>query len=100
MSPKYPFYIISKGRWERCLTARALSRLGVDFKIVVEPSEYSNYASVIDKNKIIKLPKNPLTQYASKSNEEAFCEALGLHVTAKLPEVVRYVLKQVLPIKD
>ena len=32
--------------------------MGVDFKICVEPNEYEKYASVIDSDKIIKLPEN------------------------------------------
>jgi hypothetical protein len=56
MSPKYPIYIISKGRWERPLTSRALERMGVPYHIVVEPQEYDNYASVIDPKKILVLP--------------------------------------------
>ena len=56
MSPKYPIYIISKGRWERPLTSRALERMSVPYHIVVEPQEYDNYASVIDPKKILVLP--------------------------------------------
>jgi hypothetical protein len=56
MSPKYPIYIISKGRWERPLTSRALERMSVPYHIVVEPQEYDNYASVIDHKKILVLP--------------------------------------------
>ena len=40
MNPKYPVYIISKGRWDNGLTARTLERMNVPFKIVVEPQEY------------------------------------------------------------
>lgn len=53
---KYPIYIISKGRHENPLTARALDLNGIDFKIVVEPQEYELYAKVIDENKIIVTP--------------------------------------------
>jgi hypothetical protein len=56
MNPKYPVYIISKGRWESRLTARALDKLCVNFKIVIEPQEYNKYSSVINEDKIIVLP--------------------------------------------
>jgi hypothetical protein len=62
MNPKYPIYIISKGRWDRPLTSRALERMGVPYKIVVEPQEYDNYASVIDSEKILVLPFSNLGQ--------------------------------------
>jgi hypothetical protein len=56
MSPKYPIYIISKGRWKSRLTSKALDRMQVDYKIVVEPQEYDNYKNFIDPNKILILP--------------------------------------------
>lgn len=56
--PKYPIYIISKGRWEQRFTSKFLERNNIDYKIVVEPSEFKNYSEVIDKNKILVLPKN------------------------------------------
>jgi hypothetical protein len=56
MFPKYPIYIISKGRWEKPLTARSLDKLGVDYKIVVESSEYELYKGNIDDEKILVLP--------------------------------------------
>ena len=48
MQPKYPIYIPSKGRWESRYTVRALQRINVPFKVVVEPQEFDNYAAVID----------------------------------------------------
>lgn len=62
MNPKYPIYIISKGRWQRPLTSRTLERLGVPYHIVVEPQEYAEYAHVIDPQKIYTLPFSNLGQ--------------------------------------
>ena len=62
MNPKYPIYIISKGRWESRLTSKSLERMKVPYHIVVEPQEYDNYANVIDKNKILVLPFSNLGQ--------------------------------------
>lgn len=48
----------------------------------------------------IQLPTNPITVYASKNPEEAFCEALGLLVAygpRAVPEVVRSWLLRLLP---
>lgn len=56
MNPKYPIYIISKGRWKKRQTSKVLELMNVDYKIVVEPQEYENYAEVIDANKILVLP--------------------------------------------
>jgi len=62
MTPKYPVYVISKGRWEHPLTARALERMGVGFRIVIEPQEFEQYRKVIDSKKILILPFSNLGQ--------------------------------------
>jgi len=56
MNPEYPVYVISKGRWESRLTAKALEKIKVPYHIVIEPQEYEDYAAVIDKDKILQLP--------------------------------------------
>lgn len=56
MNPKYPVYIISKGRWESRLTSKALEKCKVPYHIVIEPQEYDQYAAAIDPNKILVLP--------------------------------------------
>tara|TARA_R100000734_G_scaffold8822_1_gene6818 strand:- start:1201 stop:2055 length:855 start_codon:yes stop_codon:yes gene_type:complete len=58
MNPKYPIYIISKGRWKSRYTSKALEKMKTPYRIVVEPSEYDNYKEVIDSKKILKLPSN------------------------------------------
>jgi hypothetical protein len=55
-NPRYPVYIISKGRWESRLTSKALEKMGVPYHIVIEPQEYEQYAAVIDRQKILVLP--------------------------------------------
>jgi hypothetical protein len=62
MNPKYPVYIISKGRWESRLTSKALEKIGVPYHIVVEPQELEQYSSVIDPEKILVLPFSNLGQ--------------------------------------
>lgn len=60
--PKYPIYIISKGRWECRHTQRALEEMKVPYKIVVEPQEYDNYAENIPKDNILILPNEYLNK--------------------------------------
>jgi len=62
MNPKYPLYIISKGRWESRLTSKALEKLNIPYFIVIEEQEYDDYASQIDKSKIKVLPFSNLGQ--------------------------------------
>jgi len=60
--PKYPIYIISKGRWEKRYTSKYFEWAGIPYKIVVEPQEYEKYAEVIDPKKILILPKKYLNK--------------------------------------
>lgn len=55
---KYPIYIISKGRWEKRHTQRYLEWSGLDYLVVVEPSEYEEYARVIPIHKLLKCPED------------------------------------------
>jgi hypothetical protein len=63
MNPRFPVYIVSKGRWNRRPTSRELELMGVPYFIVVEKSEYDNYAKVIDPKKILILPQEYLDKY-------------------------------------
>lgn len=54
--PKYPIYIISKGRHDSLITMKSLDVLGVDYRVAIEPQEYDLYAANMDKNKLLVLP--------------------------------------------
>lgn len=56
MNPKYPVYIVSKGRWQTRLTSKALEKMNVPYSMVIEPQEYNEYAAVINPEKILVLP--------------------------------------------
>lgn len=62
MNPEYPVYIVSKGRWESRLTAKALEKCTIPYRIVIEPQEFEQYSSVIDASKILVLPFSNLGQ--------------------------------------
>lgn len=55
MNPRYPVYIVSKGRWESRLTARTLATMGVPFFIVVEEQERPMYEAAITGGTILTL---------------------------------------------
>lgn len=55
MNPRYPLYIVSKGRADTRLTSKALERMAVPYSIVVEAQEYDQYAAVIDPAKVLVL---------------------------------------------
>lgn len=55
MNPKYPLYIPSKGRADSRLTAKALEKINVPYRIVVEEQERELYEAVIDPKKVLVL---------------------------------------------
>lgn len=68
MKPKYPIYIVSKGRWESRLTSKALDAIGVDYRIIVESQEFDLYANEIPAGKILVLPLSYLDSYETMDN--------------------------------
>lgn len=78
MQPKFPLYIVSKGRWDvrkekfkrtqpdnlhAPHTALALEEQGAFYRIIVEEQEYDEYAKVIDPKKILLLDKGYQRDY-------------------------------------
>jgi hypothetical protein len=61
MNPRWPVYVISKGRWESRLTATHLDRIGVPYRIVVEPQEADAYEAVLPGRTLV-LPFSNLGQ--------------------------------------
>lgn len=62
MIPRYPIYIVSKGRADTRYTAKALEKIGVPFHIVVEPQEYDAYAAAVGSERVLVLPFSNLGQ--------------------------------------
>ena len=46
--PQFPIYIISKGRWKSRHTSKALEKMKVSYKIVVEEQERDAYAAAFE----------------------------------------------------
>jgi len=61
-NPRYPIYVISKGRWESNLTIKALTTRHIPHRVVIEPQEYNQYAAVVDPATILVLPFSNLGQ--------------------------------------
>jgi hypothetical protein len=56
MNPRYPVYVISKGRADTRLTVRALERMRVPHHVVIEPQEYDAYRAHIEHERLLQLP--------------------------------------------
>lgn len=74
---RYPIYVISKGRWDSRQTSRALEKLGIDYKIVVEPQEHEQYVKHIAPEKILTLPFSNLGQGSIPARNWVWEHALG-----------------------
>jgi len=60
--PQFPFYVISKSRATSCITSRALSRMGIPHKVVIEPVDYDDYAAAMGEANLLTLPFSDLDQ--------------------------------------
>jgi len=70
MLPRYPVYIVSKGRWKNRLTSKALNTMGVPYKIVVEEDQLPMYQAEVGIDKCLLLPQRYLDEYDT-------CDDLG-----------------------
>ena len=62
-NPRSPVYIVSKNRWEVRQTANSLDHMGVDFKMVVEESQFDKYAEKVGEDRLLVLPQRYLDEY-------------------------------------
>lgn len=77
VNPKYPVYVISKGRWESRLTSKSLEQMKVPYFIVIEPQEYDLYSKVIAPEKILQLPFSDLGQGSIPARNWVWAHALS-----------------------
>jgi len=70
MLPRYPVYIVSKGRWKSRLTSRALDLMGVPYKMIVEQDQLFEYQAEIGRERCLVLPQRYLDEYDT-------CDVIG-----------------------
>lgn len=63
ISPRFPVYVVSKGRWERNPTSRSLMEMGVPFHLIVEQDEFEQYAKAFPNESILILPERYKEEY-------------------------------------
>lgn len=63
MLPRFPIYIPSKGRADSRLTMKALDRMAVPYRVVIEAQEYDAYAAVIDPVRLLILDESYKRDY-------------------------------------
>src|SRR5215831_7223167 len=70
MEPRWPIYIVSKGRAHNCNTPDTLTKLGVPWWLVVEADQVEAYADRFGAERILVLPESYLEGYDT-------CDELG-----------------------
>lgn len=70
IKPKYPIYIVSKGRYNNCVTSKRLTEIGVEHYVVCEAHEYNEYVVKTNATEILILPQEYLDSYDT-------CDSLG-----------------------
>jgi len=63
MEPRWPIYIVSKGRAHNALTPGTLTRLGVPWWLVVEADQVEAYAESFGADRLLVLPQSYLESY-------------------------------------
>ena len=72
-NPQYPLYIPTKGRSEYMITSRALDKINVPHRLVIEEQEYKKYLEAVNGNK-----KKLIVLDLSYKNKYELCDSLGL----------------------
>lgn len=62
-NPRFPVYIVSKGRAKRNPTSKALKQMGVPFTFIVEEQDYEDYLEIAEGNKVLILPEKYKQNY-------------------------------------
>jgi len=67
-NPNFPLYIPTKGRADSLLTSKALDRMGVPHRLVIEEQEWPTYSAVVDHAKLLVLDKQYQRDYDTFDN--------------------------------
>lgn len=92
---KYPIYIPSKGRANKCLTANLLLKDEVEFKIVVEPQDEKSYSEKYGQNKIIVLDRNNGGLSYARNYIKKLCFNKGESHVWQLDDDINYFLERI-----
>jgi hypothetical protein len=65
-----PIYIVSRGRWDNQLTAKALDDMDVPYQMIVCADEYKKYRNHFSSEELLELPQDYIDMYDT-------CDDLG-----------------------
>lgn len=63
MMPRFPIFIVSKGRAHSRLTMKALDELGLFYRVIIEQTDFDSYADVIPSERLMILPEKYKNEY-------------------------------------
>lgn len=81
LMPRYPIFIISKGRADSRFTVRTLEELGVPYRVAIEQTDFNEYSKVINERNLLVAPPDLRTnpKYAID------CELSGNKAAGSIP---------------
>jgi hypothetical protein len=80
MNPRYPIFVPTKGRFESCLTIRALDKIGVPYKAVIEAQEVDSYVGAgVKRENILVLPHRDKGLVVTRNWIWDYAASLGLN---------------------
>ena len=68
--PRFPIYIISKGRYKKNPTSKILNKMNVKYKVIVEKNEYNLYKKIINEKNLLILPDEYKKEYDTFWNDK------------------------------
>jgi hypothetical protein len=74
---KYPIFVPSKGRADRCVAANALLAEGLDFKIVVERAQADAYAAQHGRARLLVMPFDDMGIAAARNFIKEYAHSHG-----------------------
>lgn len=71
MNPNNPLYVVSHKRADSRLTMKALAKMGVPYKVVIEPNQLDDYSKVFPREQLLVIPDKYHDEYDT-------CDHLGM----------------------
>ena len=63
LNPRFPVYIVSKGRFVTNSTSKTLTEMNVPFYLICEKDEFQKYCKILDRKKLLILPQKYKKEY-------------------------------------
>lgn len=70
LNPRFPIYIVSKGRWQKNPTSKTLLDMNIPFYMIIEKNEFDKYSNLVDPKQLLILPEKFKDEYDKFWNDD------------------------------